>query len=46
MDMVRTNLSGLDMEQSLRAIMDILHSANSLARLWRDQGKRDGARNR
>jgi predicted ATPase len=44
MDMVRTNLSGLDMEQSLRAIMDILHSANSLARLWRDQGKRDGAR--
>jgi predicted ATPase len=44
MDMVRTNLSGLDMEQSLRAIMDILHSANSLARLWRDQGKREEAR--
>jgi predicted ATPase len=44
MDMVRTKLSGLDMEQSLRAIMDILHSANSLARLWRDQGKRDEAR--
>jgi predicted ATPase len=32
------------MEQSLRAIMDILHSANSLARLWRDQGKREEAR--
>jgi hypothetical protein len=44
MDMVRTNLSGLDMEQSLRAIMDILHSANSLARLWRDQGKAQQAR--
>jgi predicted ATPase len=44
MDMVRTNLSGLDMEQSLRAIMDILHSANPLARLWRDQGKAQQAR--
>jgi predicted ATPase len=42
--MVRTNLSGLDMEQSLRAIMDILHSANSLARPWRDQGKAQQAR--